>query len=95
MYLQQHGQQAHTRDGRNPPIVPRIVPTDDMPKRTLSRLVLTPLHKRNPLPQLVPQLGIVRVRIQTVVVHRQIKVGKKELAEVEQPDIDITTASNV
>ena len=53
--------------------------------------ILAPQDERDLFPQLVPELGIVRVDVQTVVVHRQIKVGEKQLAEVEQPDVDIAT----
>lgn len=73
------------------PIVPSIVPTGDVSKRTLSMFILAPLDEGDLFPQLVPELCIVRVDVQTVVVHRQIKVGEKQLAEVEQPDVDIAT----
>jgi hypothetical protein len=53
--------------------------------------ILAPLDERDLFPQLVPELGIVRVDGQAVVVHRQIKVGEKQLTEVVQPNVDIAT----
>ena len=62
-----------------------------MSKGTLTRLV-SALEVGDLLSHFVPQLGVVCICVQTVIVYYEIKGRVDELAQVEKPNIDVATA---
>ena len=66
-----------------------------MTKGTLRGLILAPFDERDLLPQVIPELGVVCIHVQAVVVHRQIKGGEEQLAEVKESDVDVATMNQV
>ena len=79
------------RGNINIPIVSNVVFTSDVSKGTLARLV-SALEVGNLLSHFVPQLGVVCMWVQTVVVYHEIKGRVDKLAQVEKPNIDVATA---
>jgi hypothetical protein len=71
---QQGAVEDSERKSKNLPVVSSVVSAHDMPKRTLPRLIFTTFDKRDLLPQFVPELSVIRVHVQTVVMHKEIKV---------------------
>ena len=70
------------------PVVAGVVTARDVVERSFARAEIFALHERDLLTHRVPELGVIRSIL--VRVYLEVEVGKEQLAEVEQPNVDIS-----